>query len=429
MEIYVAQEGDSIRSVAEKFGISVERLIVDNGLTYPFDLVKGQALVIAHPRETHIVKEGDTLQSIADLYHVSVMQILRNNPFLLEREYIYPGETLVISYNTAGRITTIGFAYPYAKRETLIKILPNLTYLSILNYTIVDKGNITPFRDDADIIKTSLEYGTLPLLMIMTLMPQGEPNAEVEFNLLLSEEYQDNNVEQLMEIIKNKGYLGLNMVFNYLSEGSQQLYQNYVNKLSKRLRQEGLVFLISINYDVNNSNSQIDILQIDYSALSDSADGLLFLKFLWGMNDNPPSPVSNINHVESLISYVSTMVPSDKIIIGIPFLGYDWQLPFVQNKTTALLMSIHAVLQLAYDTGTSIQYDETSQTPFYYYNQMNIGIPIDHVVWFIDARSLEGLFDLVKKYSLVGSGIWNIMYYYPQLWTSINSQFDIVKLL
>lgn len=429
MEIYVAQEGDSIRSVAEKSGITVERLIMDNGLTYPFDLVKGQALVIAHPRDTHMVKEGDTLQSIAEQYHIPVMQLLRNNPFLSEREYIYPGETLVISYNTAGSITTNGFAYPYAKRETLIKILPNLTYLSILNYTAVDKGDIVPFRDDTDIIKTAMEYGTIPLLMIMTLTPQGEPNAEVAFNLLLNEEYQENNVKQLIEIMKSKGYLGLNIVFNYLSESSQTLYQNYVYKLSRSLRQEGLIFLISINYNMDNSDPQIAIPQIDYSVLSDCSDGLLFLKLLWGMNTNPPAPVSNINHMEALVSYVSTMVPSDKIIIGIPFLGYDWQLPFVPNRTMALLMSIHAVLQLAYDTGTTIQFDEVSQTPFYYYNQMNIGVPVDHVVWFIDARSLSGLFDLIRKKSLSGSGIWNIMYYYPQLWTSINSQFDVVKLL
>lgn len=429
MEIYVVQEGDSIRSVAVKFGITVERLIIDNGLTYPFDLVNGQALVIAYPRQTHIVKEEDTLQSIADRYQISVMQILRNNPFLSEREYIYPGETLVISYNTAGSITTNGFAYPYAKRETLIKILPNLTYLSILNYTAADKGDIIPFRDDTNIIKTAMEYGTIPLLMIMTLTPQGEPNAEVAFNLLLNEEYQENNIRQLVGIMKSKGYLGLNVVFNYLSESSQSLYQNYVYKLSRSLRQEGLIFLISINYDGNNSDSEIATPQIDYSVLSDYSDGLLFLKFLWGANDNPPSPVSNINHVRSLISYVSAIVPSDKIIIGIPFLGYDWQLPFVPNRTTALLMSIHAVLQLAYDTGTMIQFDENSQTPFYYYNQMNIGVPIDHVVWFIDVRSLSGLYDLIRQYSLSGSGIWNIMYYYPQLWTSINSQFDIIKLL
>jgi spore germination protein len=36
--------------------------------------------------------------------------------------------------------------------------------------------------------------------------------------------------------------------------------------------------------------------------------------------------------------------------------------------------------------------------------------------------------DLVSKYGLAGTGIWNIMIYYPQMWLVINTQYEIIKI-
>ena len=48
-------------------------------------------------------------------------------------------------------------------------------------------------------------------------------------------------------------------------------------------------------------------------------------------------------------------------------------------------------------------------------------------MWFVDARSIDALLDLVVEYDLQGTGIWNITVYNAQLWLIINSQFEIAK--
>ena len=195
MEIYVVQKGDDIYSIANKHVISVDRLIQENGLLYPYNLIIGQALVITYPKQSHIVQQGDTLQSIADLYKVPLMQIFRNNQSLSDRKYVYVGETLVISHNTKGHITTNGFAYPFIQEETLYKTLPNLTYLSIFNYSSAEKGEIITYdENDSELIKIAKDYGTIPLMMLTTLNQQGMPNEEIAFKILLNEEYQDSNI-------------------------------------------------------------------------------------------------------------------------------------------------------------------------------------------------------------------------------------------
>ena len=119
MEIYIVKQGDTLQSVAEMFGLPVEKLARDNGLYLHDILVSGQSLVIAYPKQVYIVEEGDSLFDIAERFNVSVNQLLVNNPFLADREYIYPGESLVISYdNGKGRIITHGNTIPKIDERT-----------------------------------------------------------------------------------------------------------------------------------------------------------------------------------------------------------------------------------------------------------------------------------------------------------------------
>lgn len=115
MTIHVVQKGETINSIADKYGVSADRLILDNGIKNPSRLVVGDTIVILKPDISYTIQEGDTLGSIADKYEVTIFQLLRSNPYLSDREYIYPGETIVISYeeNIIGAISTNGYAYPF----------------------------------------------------------------------------------------------------------------------------------------------------------------------------------------------------------------------------------------------------------------------------------------------------------------------------
>ena len=46
MEIYVVKSGDNVDSIAGAYGVSVESIIYDNQLVYPYPLAVGQALLI-----------------------------------------------------------------------------------------------------------------------------------------------------------------------------------------------------------------------------------------------------------------------------------------------------------------------------------------------------------------------------------------------
>ncbi len=429
MDIHVVQPGETINSIAALYGVSAEKIIQDNELVNPYELVPGQTIVIVYPVQTHTVQEGDTLEGIADAYGVSVMQLLRNNSFLAKREYIYPGEVLTISYNTNGTLTTNGFCYPFINQELLKKTLPNLTYLSIFNYRAMKEGVITSYYDDTVIIGLAKEYGTLPLVMLSTLSAQGEPDIEVTYEMLLNEEYQNKQLVNLLNILSSKGYLGVNFIFNFINSTNQSLYENFITKASAALMAEGYLVFVTINPNIKNDNGKITFDQIDYTVISNAVNGIIFLEFIWGSNSEPPAPVSSIEEIRTFVDYAITSVPRDKFVIGEPTMAYDWPLPFIPGKTVANSLTIDAAISLAHDVNSQIQFDMVSQTPFFNYFLYSVGFPVQHIVWFTDARSYNALLTLVREHELFGTGIWSVMVYEPQLWLVVNSQYNVVKLL
>ena len=237
------------------------------------------------------------------------------------------------------------------------------------------------------------------------------------------------HINKVLDIMKSKGYYGVNLVFNYMKVTNQSLYINFIKKVLNRLQQEGYLFFVTINQKIERSNNEISFEQIDYSKISPFVNGMIFLQLVWGKNLGIPAPVISINNTNSLIDYVVSLVPSDKIVIGTTTISYDWQLPYIPNESSASSLTIESALDLANDVGATIQFDDTSQTPFFLYSQITTGTPTQHIVWSIDARSIDALDKLIKKYSLNGNGIWNVMTYYSQMWTIINSQYEIAKLL
>lgn len=429
MIIHVVKQGETIQSISALYGVSEDSLIRNNGLDYPNNLVVGQSIVIVYPKLTYTVKEGDSLMEIANAHNVTVMQLLQNNPYLSGREYLFPGDIIVISYNKTGKITTHGNATPYINKATLRKTLPYLTYLSVLNYTATREGEIISYYDDTEIILIAKAYQVMPLMLLTTLTIQGVANIQTAYDLLLNEDYQNRQIESILTILRTKGYYGINISFEYINVQNLHFYEDYFTKLSDRLNQEGFLVFVIINPNITVVNNEVRYERVDYTNLNQIAHNIIFMNYEWAMNTSPPSPISSIYNIEVYLNYLIEFISPVKMILGLATIGYDWELPYSAGISSVNSLTLDSAIGLARSVGAVIQFDEISQTPYYQYTIYSSEGPIDHIVWFIDARSINALLGLVTDYNLLGTSIWNITIYNPQLWLIINSQFDIEKFL
>ena len=119
--IYIVARGDTLRSLAARFGSTVESIMASNpGITNPNVIYEGQRLTIysapstpppAPPPasgQTYYVVRGDTLRKIAAKFNTTVDAILRVNPQITNPNVIYVGQAIAIPAGPTSHIVQRG---------------------------------------------------------------------------------------------------------------------------------------------------------------------------------------------------------------------------------------------------------------------------------------------------------------------------------
>lgn len=427
MIIHIVEPGETIDYIADMYQVPSARLIQENGLKNSYDLVIGQTIVIVQTDRTYTVMEGDTLPDIAQKNNITLIELLRNNPFLVDRQYIFVGDILVISYDEEkrGKMSTNGYAFPFINRDILRKTLPFLTYLTIYEYRVTCEGDLSDL-DDKEIIEIAKAYGVAPLMLITTLVDVGEDGCTLDFSILRNQEVQENFINNVLEVLKAKGYYGLNLFIQYFNIENQVEVEELINNLTERLNKEGYPVIITLTpqtvLDATYSS-------IDYTRLGQAANGVLLLSYEWGHSYRAPVPTTPLPLVREYLDFGVTQIPPEKIYIGIPVIAYNWELPYVPGVSMGNALSINSAMQIASETNAIIQFDDVAKAPYFYYDIGTGDRKTTYIVWFKDARSIDVLTSLVPEYGLAGVAAWNIMDYFDQLWLIINTQYEIVKVL
>jgi spore germination protein len=427
MIIHVVQPGETIYSIAKKYNVSPQKIIMDNELTTPNVIVPGQTIVILIPEQVHVVKPLDTLASIAQMYDTTTVELLQNNPFIEYADAIYPGDQITIK-NTEPKVGTIfvnGYAYPNIDRSVLMKTLPYMTYLSLFTYGITESGELIDIEDE-EIIRMARNFGVAPLMVLSTLTEEGTFSKELAHTILNSPEIQDKLIENVLQKLKEKQYYGLDIDFEYVLPEDREVFVNFVKKITERLNREGFQVFTALAPKVSSDQKGLLYEAHDYPAIGDASNKVLLMTYEWGYTYGPAMAVAPIDKVREVLDYAINEIDPDKMYMGIPNYGYDFILPFVEGESRADSLSNVEAVNLAAKVGAKIQYDEKSQSPYfiYYDNQGR-----QHQVWFEDARSIREKLNLFNEYGFEGVGIWNVMKYFPQSWLVLSSLYDIAKVI
>ena len=423
MKIHVVQAGESVWSIASDYGVDPDRLAADNEVPPSGALAVGQTLVVRFPRQVHVVRSGETLTSIAAAYGTSVRTLWRKNWPLGGSEQIYPGQVLVISdcSEPLGTAVSHGYAYPHIDSGLLHAQLPYLSTLAPFSYGLTADGRLHA-PEDAALLAAARQYGVQPVMSLSSLTEDGEFSTERAALVLTDSAVQDELILEVFQVLRAKGYRGLDVDFEYLPASLAQPYAAFLHRLHRLLRSRGLFLWTALAPKTSASQTGILYEGHDYAAIGAAVDGALLMTYEWGYAQGPPMAVAPLPSVRAVLDYAVTAIPPEKLLLGIPNYGYDWPLPFVSGTTRARSLSNQQAIALAVEQGAEIFYDETAQSPYFHYTD-NAGTA--HAVWFEDARSLDAKLRLIQEYGLMGAGFWNLMRPFSQTWLVLDSLYQI----
>ncbi len=426
MTIHVVQPGDTLSSIASQYGVSAERISVTNEIPLNVPLVVGQTVVILFPELTHTVRPGETIFEIADIYGISLNELYRNNINLRGLGEIYPGQSLVIRYSDAPTypLSVNGYAYPFINLGLLRQTLPYNTYLSPFTYGITPSGGLVPLNDEA-LLAAANEYGTAALMHLSTLTEDGGFDSALADIVLNDAGSRENLAENIARTINEKGYAGLDIDFEFIPAASSAAYADFIAYMRSLLSPSGKIVIAALAPKTSPTQRGLLYEGHDYELVGAAADFVLLMTYEWGYTYGPPLAVAPRENVRRVLDYAVTVIPREKIYLGIPNYGYDWRLPFVQGESRAQSISNVRAVELAREFGASIDYDEEAQAPHFNYTANDGAV---HEVWFEDARSIRAKLSLISEYSLYGAGYWNLMRPFPQNWLVLNSMFDLRRI-
>ncbi len=377
--IYVVEEGDTVDRIAEKTGIPVGELIWANQLEYPYRLAVGQALYAG--------AEGG----------------------------IQAGSPLLYSF---------GYAYPFIDRTVLDETLPFLTDIYVFSYGFTAEGDlIPPQTEDTPVIWDARTEGVRPVLVLTPMGQDGRFNNRLITELFSNDRAVRRLIWQLMAVIEEKGYKGLDIDFEYVPSGDREPFAEFIRLCATVFGAFGIS--VSAALAPKTSDDQPGLLYegIDYRAIGEAADRVMLMTYEWGYSQGPPMAVAPIHMVRRVVDYALGRIPAEKISLGIPAYGYDWPLPYERGRTRAVTLNIRQAIQLAIDHGSVIYFDELAKSPYFHYWQYGIR----HEVWFEDVRSLRAKFELIREKKLTGSGFWQLMYFYRPGWLLLMKMFKLAK--
>ncbi|MDQ0300225.1 spore germination protein [Salibacterium salarium] len=429
MQIHVVRPGESLWNIGQMYNVPIQTISDANQLPNPERLIVGQSLVIPFEGRYHWLMPGESVWGVSQQYGIPFEQILRINNLPMSA-YLPVGYPLYISTSPQMKPVIEVAAYMDLNitgedsQDIINDVGEYLTYLQVFSYQMNPDGTLTPIDDQA-IINTALENQIVPL-MVITNIEDGQFSTELATTVLQDESLQNRMLDEALAIMDEKDFLGIDFDLEYVGAQNREAYNNLMRNAKERLDERGYFLSSALAPQVEPGMEGDLYAGHDYETQGEIADFLFLMTYEWGYTGSPPQAVAPIDQVRRVIEYAVSVVPADKIMMGIPLYGYDWTLPYVEGETQAEAIDPQQALELALQYNAAIEYDTTAQSPYFtYYDEEGT----EHEVWFEDARSIQAKFDLVKEFDLRGLFYWVLGWEFPQNWLLLEDNFNINKRL
>ena len=425
MQIHIVQSGETLFSIASRYGVDASLLAFNNDVADPLRLPVGQPIAIVEPTVTHVVQRGETLFSIARKYAVSVNDIYRANLFLNGLPAVNIGQPLYIKITREplGEFATGGYAYSFINDLLLRRALPFMSALMPFTYGFRADGTLIA-PDDMAMLGLASDYATEAVMHLSTLTENDVFSVELAETLFDSPDIQKRLIDSVISNMLAKGYTSLDVDFEFLGAENALRYAEFIALCREALHPYGFGVMTALA--PKTSDEQVGALYEghDYALLGEAADAVLLMTYEWGYTYGPPMAVSPIKPVRDVVDYALTRIQSDKILLGISNYGYDFTLPYVQGISRAPSVSTRQAFSIASEKGAEIFFDENALAPYFDYSENGVA----HRVWFEDVRSISARLGLMAEKSLRGALWWNLNRENNQSLIAINDLIDVKNL-
>jgi spore germination protein len=225
------------------------------------------------------------------------------------------------------------------------------------------------------------------------------------------------HVDVLVNEILTYGYDGIDIDYESLNGASDRdALSLFIEELATALHAHGKLLSIAVHPKTYEPGSWSGPQAQDWQRIGAAVDRFRVMTYSYHGCTTSPGPIAPLWWMEDVMAYATSLVPPNKVYVGIHFYGHDWaggSCSSVTWESTQRLVATHVAIPRWQDSSGWRQ--PVAEPWFTYTNGQGQG----HEVWYADGESVTARLGLVQKYGLGGIAVWRLGGEDPANWSAI----------
>jgi spore germination protein YaaH len=303
--------------------------------------------------------------------------------------------------------------YVYYDDTSFVSLQANIDQLDIVSpyyYHLTPNGTIRSFAEPqtTQLIQES-NVTIVPLI-------QNEADFADFHKLIDTAEKRDGIVHQLYALVRDNDYDGIHVDFEGISETDRDLLTDLMRRLYAAFEPQGWIVSQAVFAKTSDSSPNYWAGAYDYEALAAYNDYITVMTYDYGYRGRPePIAVAPIWWMRDVIDFAVTLIPPEKLLLGVNLYGYDWNTTKGPPATSVSHVQAEA---LANRPGATTGYDSEVEAVWVRYTDDNGD---EHEVWYENAVSFEAKLRVMIDFELGGFATWRLGYEDPAVWDVVSS--------
>jgi spore germination protein YaaH len=231
--------------------------------------------------------------------------------------------------------------------------------------------------------------------------------------VLSSPDATNNLIEQITQVATKDHLDGINIDFENLDPADRDRFTGFMASLHKALSPKGIDLSVDITPDIVMLNDDAEFF---HAGLASYCDHIILMAYDEHWSTDPePGPVADVPWVtNSVYDLLDTGVPTDKLILGIPFYARFWYVHHNGSVTSTAVSggSVDEILKSHHATGA---WDDSLGVMYAKYPQQD-GYG---EVWYENDKTLLQKLKLVNDAGLEGAAVWTLQLSDTKTWTNL----------
>lgn len=242
-------------------------------------------------------------------------------------------------------------------------------------------------------------------------------DSKIAKSLLESAENRQRLIENILSVLKENNYSGVNIDLESIYSSNRSQFTNFMRELYATLNPQGLTITVAVPAKTWDNPNDSWSGAYDYEQIGKYSDKVILMTYDEHWAGGQAGAVASIDWVEKVVKYATTVIPKEKLLLGLAAYGYDWP----SNGVKGQAYSVSEAYSVASKYGSEIKWDSKSQSPYFKYTDSS---GVYHEVWFENGTSIGYKLDLVNNYELGGISIWRLGLENSDYWETIRTKLN-----